>query len=195
MTINGPGASLVTLKGGGASSNFRVLSIDGGINTVISGMTITGGNVTGGGGAIADRGTLTLSDTALSGNTATSSGGAIMDYGASNYTLTLTDCTVTGNSATTGGGIDGSFSSNTTLIDSIISDNTADPDGGGIATWGRHRIDGVRKQHLPETPAGIAAESTAMAASCTCSIVASPETPGSQAAASTGTSGLQEVSP
>lgn len=105
LTINGAGASSVTVSG---NNNSRVFFIDYGISVTISGMTITGGNGTGG---------------------ESSAGGGIYAGGG----LTLTDSKVTGNTAQSGGG--GIYARSTLSIDgSTISDNTmqADEDGGGI---------------------------------------------------------------
>jgi Bacterial Ig-like domain (group 3) len=133
MTIIGPGASMVTVAGGGASSNFSVLTVDSGVTATVSGLTISGGNVaaSGDGGGISNSGTLTLSDATVSGNSASVYGGGIFNNG----TLTLTDSTVSGNSALFGGGIyDDLDAPALTLTDSTISGNSAHY-GGGIHTF------------------------------------------------------------
>ena len=80
------------------------------IDVSISGLTLTGGDVTGNGGAIRSSENLTVTDSTISGNSATSS----------SYTTTAA-----------GGGIF-SRSGNLTVTDSTISGNSAGGDGGGI---------------------------------------------------------------
>ena len=92
-TITGPAAG-VTVSGGGLS---RVFQVDANVTASISGLTITGGSVSGAGGGLANYGgTTTLTDCTVSGNSASSGGGVYTgQYG----TTTLEDCTVSGNSA------------------------------------------------------------------------------------------------
>ncbi len=99
VTIDGPGPAVVTVSGGGPSSNFSVFTVEGGVTAGISGLTIDDGESNEGGG-IFNFGALTLADAILSGNSATG-GGAIYNGGS----LTLTDATVSGNSGSDGGGI------------------------------------------------------------------------------------------
>ena len=126
MTIDGPGASSLTVKGGGSSSNFSILYINGQQTVDISGLTIAGGNLTtvGGGAGIDNQfGLLTLTDCTITGNNASGSedtGGGILNYG----TLNVEDCTISGNYArVAGGGIYDSASGYgpVTVIGSTIS--------------------------------------------------------------------------
>jgi CSLREA domain-containing protein len=96
LTINGGGASKVTISG---ADNSRVFEIASGVTAIISGSTVTHGNGTGGtisdgnGGAIGtSSGTLTLKDSVVSNSTATNEGGGI--FGGD---LTVQDSTITGN--------------------------------------------------------------------------------------------------
>jgi hypothetical protein len=94
------------------------------VSATISGVTISGGAGTGGGG-IFNYGTLTLNQSTVSGNNA-SQGGGISNGG----TLTLNESTVSGNSASWQGG--GIFNYGLlTLNDSTVSGNSS-PDGPGI---------------------------------------------------------------
>ncbi len=127
MTIEGPGAALLTVKGGGAS---RVFDIEGG-SAAISGLTVAGGNSgTGkGGGLFNNGGTLSLSGCTISGNTASGKGGGVYSSGG---TLSLSGCTILGNaSAAKGGGL---YNSGGTLSLSgcAISGNTASGSGGDV---------------------------------------------------------------
>lgn len=76
MTINGPGPSLLTVKGEGASGTFSVLTVAPYVPAVISGLTVTGGYNWSGGGVF-NSGALTLSDCVITGNTATSKWGVL----------------------------------------------------------------------------------------------------------------------
>jgi autotransporter-associated beta strand protein len=66
-TITGPGAALLSVSGNNAS---RVLDISAGASAALSGLTITGGNVSGPGGGLLDLGTATLTNCTVTGNTA-----------------------------------------------------------------------------------------------------------------------------
>jgi predicted outer membrane repeat protein len=155
LTIQGPGASLLTISGGGS----RVFEIDGAATAVnLSGLSITGGNglaiapsATGGwstgghtsgtasdgqGGAIWNGGALTISNCVLSDNAcglfSTGAGGAIYNAGS----LTITNSTLASNS--TGlqynhGGAGGAIfdAGNLTVTNCNLTANSA-TDGGGI---------------------------------------------------------------
>jgi hypothetical protein len=107
VTINGPGARVLTITGRTSARVFRVLSS----NVNISGLSIVNGKVTNDqGGAISNTGGLTLTDCTITNSVATGSttttgnGGGV--YNAAGASLTLTRCTVSGSSAgRVGGGI------------------------------------------------------------------------------------------
>jgi hypothetical protein len=104
VSINGPGANLLTLDG---NNTTRLFTIDDNTSTSIavglSGLKLTRGNsISGDGGAIRNQETLTVTNSTLSGNSAGSGGGGgIFNSGG---TLTVTNSTLSGNSAGTGGG-------------------------------------------------------------------------------------------
>src|SRR5262249_26040389 len=109
VAITGPPAG-VSVSGGGES---RAVPIDPGVTAAISGLTITGGSDTFGGGII-NFGTLTVTKSTISGNIASASGGGIQNLN----TLVVTGCNVEDNTATSGGGInngDGTFPNSFTL--------------------------------------------------------------------------------
>jgi hypothetical protein len=116
LVITGPGANLVTVmaydptsteKNGDGTRIFEVMES----RTVgISGLTLNGGDVSGHGGAIFNRGDLTLTESVISGNTA--SGANVFSaevsaeitaaYGGGIYStgpLSVVDSTISGNSA------------------------------------------------------------------------------------------------
>ncbi len=101
LTINGPGANLLTVRRDVVTA-FRIFTINSGKTVTLNGLTISNGSATSGGG-LSNNGTLTLNQCVVSGNTATStgsSGGGIQNQGV----LTLTDSALTGNSAALIGG-------------------------------------------------------------------------------------------
>src|SRR5262245_3570866 len=112
MTINGPGASQITVSGNNAS---RIFDISKSANVTIAGLTIANGSVTadenaifGGGGILNEVGsTLTLKRDALKNNTATASNSSIDVFGGgllNEGTATVVSCTFSGNQVTGGGG-------------------------------------------------------------------------------------------
>ncbi len=138
-TISGPGADLLSISGNNAS---RVFSINYG-SAAISGLTVTGGSASTGGGVCNQSGTLTLTDCTVSGNSATNGGGVFTggvynyDYGGTySGVTTLTNCTVTGNSASNGGGLFSSEYGTIALANTIVSGNSASNNGGGLCTVG-----------------------------------------------------------
>ncbi len=135
LTIQGPGARLLTVNGAGSRSGvFQVANS----NVTISGLTISGGTaipvgsntVAYGGGIFNNNGILAVDACTISGNSA-QSGGGIASIGG---TLNLTNSTISGNRVSLrGGGLyldnvnNGSIGS-TTIRNSTISGNS----GNGI---------------------------------------------------------------
>jgi predicted outer membrane repeat protein len=95
----------------------------------ISGLTISNGAETSGGG-IANFGSLTLDGSAVSGNTATGAGGGV--FTETGATLEVTNSTISGNSASTGGG--GGNAGFAAIANSTVAANTVTGDGGGVST-------------------------------------------------------------
>jgi uncharacterized repeat protein (TIGR01451 family) len=139
LTIQGPGANLLTVQNAAAASTTsRVFNVNSGVTATISGLTISGGNLSsgfGGGILYGTNSTVTVTDSTISGNSA--SGGAGISN-SSGGTLTVTNSTISGNPAgNLGGG--GIFSGSGVLnvTNSTISGNSAtDGGGGGIANGG-----------------------------------------------------------
>ena len=154
-------ANLVTVSGGGSSSNFSVFSVASGVtNAAIHNLIIANGYNTTQGGGVDNLGTLTVTNTTFSNNyggPSTLGGGAIFTTG----TLTVAGSTFTGNSAAWGGAISvergtatvssSTFTGNVasgsglggavladgivTITDSTFSGNSA-AEGGGIFSIG-----------------------------------------------------------
>jgi CSLREA domain-containing protein len=136
IQIQGPGAGLLTLKGGAPN---RVLEVVAG-NVTVSGLTVTGGDYMAlgfirDGGGIHNDGTLTLDHVVVTGNKvqlnatggtnllAIVNGGGISNYG----TLTVRDSTVSANtlSSSASGG---------------STSNSANANGGGIYSQGPNSL-------------------------------------------------------
>jgi hypothetical protein len=130
VIINGPGASSLTISGG--NDDAILSSTLSNVTVSVSGLTLANAYVSGGGGAIDNDGTLTVTGCTIADNTA-SGGGGIRNSG----TLTVTDSTIADNTASDGGGGGIDNSGTLTVTDSTIADNTAsDGDGGGIDNSG-----------------------------------------------------------
>jgi hypothetical protein len=133
LTIQGPGANLLTISGNNAS---RVFSISSGTMATLDALTIANGNAAGPGGGIYNLGdTLTITNCTLSGNTASGAGGGIFSNPISETaTLMITNSTLSGNSTSNGAG-GGILSGNgtTTITNCTLSSNsTTNFAGGGI---------------------------------------------------------------
>ncbi len=103
VTINGPGANLLTVRRPDSVGDFRIFRIVGGITNgvTIRGLTISGGKAAGVGGGIASDSNLSLAACNIISNAATDGGGGVYVGGAVG---TFTDCTFTGNTSGSGGG-------------------------------------------------------------------------------------------
>lgn len=143
-SITGPGASLLTISGGGAT---RVFMIPAGVTASMSGLTIAGGSITGstsygvsGAGILSD-GNLTLSAVMVTGNTVNyctgpaydlvcGVGGGILNGGA----LTVTNSTFNQNNAAGGNSGGGAIYSSGALVvaNSTFAGNTTGGWGGAI---------------------------------------------------------------
>ena len=131
VTIQGTGASLLTISGNHASPVFTIYA-PGTVN--LSGMMIANGNNTNNGGGIDHiftSGTLTVDKCAFSGNTTAAGGGAIANGGV----LMVSNSTFTGNTAGSGGVGAGIFNNGgTTSIENSTFYGNSSPvgPGGGI---------------------------------------------------------------
>ena len=135
LTINGPGANLLTVQRSTApgTPDFRIFRIAfGNFNVTISELRISNGNAPNGiGGAILNSGgPMTIANSTISGNSAGDGGGIYNNGGP----MTVTNSTISGNTAGSGngGGIYNGFTM--TIINCTIAGNTAANNkvGGGI---------------------------------------------------------------
>jgi hypothetical protein len=124
VDIDGPGARVLTVNGGGGPQIFGILP--GLAPSSISGLTITGTN--GAYPAIEANSGLTLDGVTVSGNHDTRYGGGVdVDSGAA---LNIENSTISGNTGPNGGGI-GAYGSELTIANSTITGNSATAGGGG----------------------------------------------------------------
>lgn len=160
-TIDGPGASQLTIQGNGAFRLFR--KDDGGAR--LNGMTFTNG-ANGDGGVIRSYGSLYVNDCVFTNNNVGFSRGGAIYNGNNGYFSRCTfvgnsatqetgrggaianegsawvmNCTFSGNSAAQGGAIANIFSSSFVYaINSTITNNSASTDGGGFITANPDRL-------------------------------------------------------
>ncbi len=136
VTVNGPGANVITVKGLTASGTFDIFSITRpGSNITISGLTITrDGQPANFGAAIDNKGTVTVNNCVINGHQQSSLQGAGI---ANTGTATIQNCSFTNNTAADGGAI---FNRGTlTVTGSSFTDNfilRTNGSGGAIATIG-----------------------------------------------------------
>jgi predicted outer membrane repeat protein len=158
ITIQGPGATKLTVNRTATAPFFPIFTVDKGETDTISGLTITGGDATDGGGidnlgtltvskvtftdnhttnfaggvggGIDNLGTLTVTNSAFTGNSASGAGGGIYNFDA----LTVTGTTFTGDSSFVGGGIANVGAGVATVSKDTFSHDSA-VFGGGIANF------------------------------------------------------------
>ncbi len=125
LTIQGPGASLLSISGNDLS---RIFTLDNAGDVIIDGLTLTNGFSDYGGAINIIDSTLTISNSVLSGNNANIDGGAIFnDYG----NLTITESIITGNIADENAGAINNFNGYLSIFNSTLSNNQAVNDDGG----------------------------------------------------------------
>jgi hypothetical protein len=123
--IEGPGASLLTISGGGT---VRVFQVGSGVTATISDLTISGGRSNSGGGVFNQGNMLTLSGCTITGNKARSGGGLSTGTG----TTMFTGCTISDNSASEQGGGVNSYGDTTIFTSCTISGNSASTGGASM---------------------------------------------------------------
>jgi predicted outer membrane repeat protein len=148
LGASGSGTGTITIDGGGqvtvsGSNASRIFLVDPGETATLKGLTLSAGTVSGdSGGAIANNGTLTVTNCVLSGNavTASASGGAI--YNGNSATLTVNHSSFSGDTAGggstdasgnsgSGGAIYNSSGGMLTVTDSQFTSNTAGSNAAG----------------------------------------------------------------
>jgi hypothetical protein len=139
VTITGTGAQLLTVNAAAAARIFNVALVTAGGTVAISNIRLTGGNVTGAGGAIIDsNAALSIANSILENNTATAGGGAIELSSGVTTGLTIANSILRNNTAAAedGGAIQSNSTAATiTITNSLISGNSAvgtASNGGGV---------------------------------------------------------------
>jgi hypothetical protein len=118
LTIQGPGADLLSIDANNAS---QVFSVPSGSSATLNGLTITGGNGLYGGGIDADSGTtLNVNDCVVTDNSAHFGGGIYFGGSA----VTITNTTLSGNTGDAGAGL-GATCTDVTVEGCTVSGNTA----------------------------------------------------------------------
>jgi hypothetical protein len=137
LTINGPGADLLTVSGNHASRVFE-LSAGGTHNFTFSGLTIANGSSDFGGGMdfAFTSGTLTIQSCVFSGNNASQVGGGLQVFGNSSATtVDISNTTFTNNQAAFAAAVD-LGNATATLTNCTISGNTSTVFIGAVAVLG-----------------------------------------------------------
>lgn len=134
LTILGPGAHELTIQRSTATGTpqfriFHVASNSGSFTVSISGLTITNGIASSGGGGLENEGAtiLNVSGCVISNNSASVVGGGIASLGTA---LNVTRSTISNNSAPSGGGVYGQ-NSTITIANSTFTGNSSN-NGGGL---------------------------------------------------------------
>lgn len=140
-TILGPGSGKLTLNNtAAASATSRVFNINSptpGTSVSISGLTVSGGNLSTGNGAglLVQAEDMTLADVVLTGNVTAGDGGGFAVAVGGNR-VTMTNCFISNNSATSstsqGGGAYFLNPTSFVLTNSTVSGNKSGEDGGGV---------------------------------------------------------------
>src|SRR4051794_541319 len=143
LDINGRGPDVLKIE---QTTDDRIFDV-GTYGASFSGLTLTGGNPAGDGGAIRSDGSANLDHMVLTANNAGGDGGALLTKNMS----FLSDSTISGNSAAgSGGGIASDISNGTSaylrIDNSTISGNDAGGHGGGI-------FSGTHNQEFPRSGA------------------------------------------
>ncbi len=127
LTIQGPGADLLSISGGGVC---RVFYIETAESVDISGLSIVSGYAenSAGGGMYNMADNLTVTDCTLNGNAADDTGGGMYNYKSNS---TVTNCTFSSNTANYGGGMY-NYESSPTVTNCIFSGNVTQDSGGGM---------------------------------------------------------------
>ncbi len=152
LTITGDGPDLLTIDASGSdptpdennadgSRVFSVRDFDSGntLEVTIQGVTLTGGDAAGEGGAIVSSEALTIVDSVITENHSGSSGGGVFSSD-----LLIRGSVISGNSSGLNGG--GLFAFRLVVEDSQVANNVADSSGGGIAFAGGQST--IRNSHI-----------------------------------------------
>jgi hypothetical protein len=151
LTIQGPGASQLTVSGNYSSTVFQV---EANTQVMLSGLTISNGQ--GYAGGVLNYGNLTVSACTVSNNGFNP--GAEFGGGIANFaSLTVSNSTLSGNRAFDGGAIYSASGTTLSITGSVVNNNFAGDAGGGIWSGGTATLSGctISGNSVPETEFGI----------------------------------------
>ncbi len=132
VTIQGPGAAVLSVSGNSASRVFYLYNPSSLIDVTISGLTIDSGVAAFGGGIVDFGENLTLDDVTVRNNTATVGGGGLAITG-TDMALKVQNSRITGNTASSSGGaVYVATAASVSFDNSTIANNTAGNRGGGV---------------------------------------------------------------
>jgi len=156
MTIEGPGADVVTIDGGNATGLFAIDTVVPGAPVTISGLTLTHGRAGDGGAIFSDDALLTVRDSVITGNTATSTGGGITGRDGG---LVISGTRITDNTAGHyGGGVHyngiSTGAHTLSISDSVVTGNTSAREGGGLSLYDVYADAEVRRTTVSGNTAG-----------------------------------------
>jgi hypothetical protein len=136
LTLQGEKASTTIVQAAEApnTATDRVFTITSGVAATLQALTIRHGRTTGDGGGIWNSGTLTLTNMTIRGNRAYSGGGIANQNRQYTSILTMINTTLSGNTAELDGG--GLYSLGVLIVmNATINGNTAGNCGGGLSGW------------------------------------------------------------
>jgi predicted outer membrane repeat protein len=142
LSVVGPGSSLLTVRLNALSTTIGGVFSSATTLLAMSGMTITGANISGNGAGLQSTGpggpNITLDDCVFTGNTSAGLGGAI--FLNNNSTLTIRNSTISNNQALSAGGIcffsNGSLVMENCTVANNITTTTTSGGGGGLYFFG-----------------------------------------------------------
>jgi predicted outer membrane repeat protein/parallel beta-helix repeat protein len=126
VTIEGPGAELLTIRGNDVT---RVFQVNSGVNATLRGLTVADGYAGDYGGAISNQGNITLDKVTVRSSSAAYGGGVY-----SSGSLTMVKSTLTENFASIAGG--GAYATYASIAMSTIDHNSGYQGGGIYVTGG-----------------------------------------------------------
>ena len=138
LTINGPGAELLTIDGNEQAQAFNA---QGNITLVIENLRVFQSNSSSQGGAllVSDQAAVTLRDCVFEDNYASREGGVVHTVG----TLVVERCEFINNYAYYDGGVFFIAGGTATITDSLLYHNSSSRDGGGLVNYGETTIIGT----------------------------------------------------
>ncbi|HVR40345.1 MAG TPA: Calx-beta domain-containing protein, partial [Thermoanaerobaculia bacterium] len=150
VDIQGPGAAVITVSGGGSSRVLYMYNSAATLNVRVAGLTITQGVALNGAGIVDFYENLTLDAVVVSGNNAQGVGGGVAVGGDDATQLTIQNSTITGNNASGGGGVY-VYYADINISDSQITENNAEGGAGLLANGGYNGVGPLATIQISDT--------------------------------------------